>query len=90
MCPSTLYITERQLPPVSSHLGLKVLAAIFLSPLGSIPTLLCFSHGSDDKESACNVGDSGLMPGLGRSSGEGHGNPLQYSCLENSMGRGAW
>ena len=46
--------------------------------------------GSDGKESACNAGDSGSSPGLGRSSWEGHGNPLQYSCLENSMDRGAW
>ena len=42
------------------------------------------------KESACNAGDSGLIPGLERSLGEGNGNPLQYSCLENSMDRGAW
>ena len=45
---------------------------------------------SDGKESACNMGDLGLIPGLGRSSGGGHGNPLQYSCLENPMDRGAW
>ena len=45
---------------------------------------------SDGKESAFNVGDLGLMPGLGRSPGEGHGNPLQYFCLENPMDRGAW
>ena len=42
------------------------------------------------KESACNAGDPGSTPGLGRSPGEGNGNPLQYSCLENSMDRGAW
>ena len=42
------------------------------------------------KESAYNTGDSGLIPGSGRSPGEGNGNPLQYSCLENSMDRGAW
>ena len=42
------------------------------------------------KESVCNAGDAGLIPGLGRSPGEGHGNPLQCSCLENPMGRGAW
>ena len=42
------------------------------------------------KESACNAGDLGSIPGLGRSSGEGNGNPLQYSCLENTMDRGAW
>ena len=46
-------------------------------------------YGSDGKESACNAGDLGLISGLGRSPGEGHGNPLQYSGLENSMGRGA-
>ena len=49
-----------------------------------------FLGGSDGKESACNVGDLGLIPGLGRSPGEGNGYPLQYSCLENSMDRGAW
>ena len=42
------------------------------------------------KESACNAGDPGSIPGLGRSPGEGYGNPLQYSCLENSMDRGFW
>ena len=42
------------------------------------------------KESACNTGDSGLIPESGRSPGEGNGNPLQYSCLENPMDRGAW
>ena len=46
--------------------------------------------GSDGKASACNVGDPGLIPGLGRSPGEGNGNPLQYSCLENVMDRGDW
>ena len=46
--------------------------------------------GSDDKESACNVGDLGLIPGLGRSPGEGNGYPLQYSGLENHMDRGGW
>ena len=40
--------------------------------------------------SAGNIRDTGSIPGLGRSSGEGHGNPLQYSCLEDPMGRGAW
>ena len=45
---------------------------------------------SDGKESARNAGDPGLIPGLGRSPGEGNGNPLQYSCLENSMDEGAW
>ena len=49
-----------------------------------------FPDGSDSKESACNVGDPGLIPGAGRFPGEGHGNPLQYSCLENPIDRGAW
>ena len=44
----------------------------------------------DGKESACRAGDPGSVPGLGRSLGEGNGNPLQYSCLENSMDSGAW
>ena len=50
----------------------------------------CFSGSSAGKESACNPGDLGLIPGLGRSPGGGHDNPLKYSCLENSMDRGAW
>ena len=48
------------------------------------------SLGSDGKVSASSVGDPGLIPGLGRSRGEGNGNPLQDSCLENSMDGGAW
>ena len=51
---------------------------------------LGFPGGSEVKASACNAGDLGSIPGLGRSPGEGNGNPLQYSCLENSMDRGAW
>ena len=46
--------------------------------------------GSDGKESTCNLGDLGSVPVLGRSPGEGNGNPLQYFCLDNSMDRGAW
>ena len=46
--------------------------------------------GSDSEESPCSAGDPGSIPGLGRSPGGGHGNPLQYSCLENPMDRGAW
>ena len=48
-----------------------------------------FPGGLDGKESACNAGDLGSIPGSGRHPGEGNGNPLQYSCLENPMGRGA-
>ena len=52
-----------------------------------------FPDGSVSKESTCNagdLGDAGLIPGLGRSPRRGHGNPLQYSCLENPLDRGAW
>ena len=52
--------------------------------------LKSFLGGSDGKESACNVWDPRSIPGSGRSPGEGNGNPLQYSCLENPMDRGAW
>ena len=55
-----------------------------------INPILDIHGGSDDKESACNEGDPGLIPELGRSPGEGNGYPLRYSCLENSMDRGAW
>ena len=59
------------------------LAASFIGLWGS-------PGGSDGKESACNAGDLGSVPGLRRSPGEGNGYPLQYSCLENAMDRGAW
>ena len=49
-----------------------------------------FPGGSEVKASACNVGDLGSIPGLGRSPGEGNGNPVQYSCLENPMYGEAW
>ena len=49
-----------------------------------------FLRGSDGKESACNVGDQGSISGSESSPGEGNGNPLQYSCLENPMDRGTW
>ena len=51
---------------------------------------MSFPGGSEVKAAACNAGDMGLIPGLGRSPGERNGNPLQYSRLENSMDRGAW
>ena len=54
-----------------------------------IKIIFIFLGGSDGEESACNAGNPGSIPGLGRSPGEGNGNPLQYSCLENFMDRGA-
>ena len=63
--------------------SLKRTLLVCISPLG-------FPSGSEVKASACSVGDLGLIPGSGRSPGEGNGNPLQYSCLENPVDRGAW
>ena len=54
-----------------------------------LPMSIGFPGGSDAKASACSAGDPGSIPGLGRSPGEGNGNPLQYPCLENSMDKGA-
>ena len=56
----------------------------------SLSVHLDFPGGSDGKVSIYNVGDPDSIPGLGRSPGEGNGNPLQYYCLENPMDRGAW
>ena len=55
--------------------------------INNIHLIIIGSSGSDGKESTCNVGDLGSIPGLGRSLGGGHGNPLQYSCLENPHGQ---
>ena len=79
------------LPPVHRENPIPVSASPHL--LGSgffFWALLGFPGGSDGKESACNAGDWGLIPGSGRSLGEGNGTPLQYSCLENPMDGGAW
>ena len=61
-----------------------------LTLAGELTSLWGFFGGSHDKESACNAGDPGSIPGSGRSTGEGNGYPLQYSCLGNPMDRGAW
>ena len=102
LCLSNLCIffecSSSSFPSPHVHLPLKssphffsvrnkiISALIFLFTI----VLMGFPGGSDGKESACNVGDLGSIPGLGRSSGEGNGNPLQYSCLKNPMDRGAW
>ena len=71
-----------------------ILINIVKSPFSKFPAIFTsINNGSDSKESACNVGDLDSISGLGRCPGEGNGNPLQYSCLENSMDRGdrgAW
>ena len=64
-----------------------VLSSWIFLPL--LPSARGSPGASDGKESSCNAGDPGLIPELGRSPGGGHGNPLQYSCLENPMGREA-
>ena len=72
-------------PQIQSYPGVKIilhnLVLFFRSKCG---------NGSEGKEAVCDVGDPGSIPGLGRSPGEGNGNPLQYSCLEIPMDRGAW
>ena len=77
----------------SSHSNRCIVVCFRASPLHLRQLYLRdmgFPGGSDGKESACNAGDPCSIPGLGRSPGEGNGNPLQYSCLENPMDRGAW
>ena len=85
---------------------MSVTISQFISPLGlfffffdiimnsyilkSSNVLRDFPGDSESKESACNAGDSGSIPGSGRSPGEGNGNPLYHSCLENFMDRGTW
>ena len=66
---------------------LNCLGACLIAQLVKNPPMLGFPGGSDGKESACNAQDLGLIPGSGRSPGEGNGNPLQYSCLENPIDR---
>ena len=68
----------------------KPVSRVFTLQGMGVGELTPFTSGSDDKESACNAGDVGSIPGLGRSSGEGNGKALQYSCLGNTTNRGAW
>ena len=63
---------------------------ILLNVYCVVDTLWDFPGGSEVKASACNVGDLGSIPGSGRSSGEGNGDPLQYSCVENPLDGGTW
>ena len=77
---TSFYILINTVPP-------QIQTTTNLGPFSPCPD---FPGGSDGKASAYNAGDLGSIPGLGRSPGEGNGNPLQYSCLENSMDREAW
>ena len=74
---------DHHISPHGERLALKKLKKNFFIQVG-------FPGGSDGKESACNTGDPGSIPESGRSPREGHSYPLQYSCLENSLDRGAW
>ena len=79
-----LVVGISQVPICLAHqTSSSVLSHWFKNSLG-------FPGGSEGKVSACNVGDMGLIPGSGGSPGEGNGNPLQYSCLENPMDGGPW
>ena len=69
--------------------GVGVCVCMYLTFSLSIHPLV-FPGGSESKASTCNTGDPGLIPGLGRSPGKRNGNPLQFSCLENSMDSRAW
>ena len=87
MCNIAIYITGASLRFI--YLSVKSVLST-CSGSGIILALEIhrdFPGGSDSKESACNVGDLGLIPGLGRSPRGGHGNPLQHSCLENPHGQ---
>ena len=70
--------------------GKKHTALTYSFPIWNLSVVPCFPGGSDGKVSACNVGDLGLILGLGRSPGAGNGNPLQNLYLKNPMDRGAW
>ena len=74
----------------SSRINILNILYLPLSSLLSMRVKHTLPCSSVSKESACSTGDPGLIPGLGRSSGEGNGNPLQYPCLENLMDRGTW
>ena len=84
----TIQSTEITKFPVSMEMLTNPMLAVIFKPV--LTFLLGFPAGSDGKESACNVRDLDSIPGLGRFPGEGNGNPLQYSCLEYPMDRGAW
>ena len=85
-CPTLCDPTEGS-PPGSAVPKVKRREQVLTGPIR--PALPHFPGGSEVKVPSCNVGDPGSIPGLGRSPGEGNGNPLQYSCLENPRDRGA-
>ena len=80
-------------PPPNTSLAITQHRAVLTVLYSGFPLAIYFTGfpgGSDGKESACKAGDLGLVPVLGRPPGEGKGYSLQYSCLKNSMDKGAW
>ena len=84
----TFYLRRLNLTALNSKMINKAFILAFIC--SSLLMVSGFPGGSEDKESTCNTGDLGLIPGLGRPPGEGDGNPLLYSCLENPMDGGSW
>ena len=89
-CESTGRLILRKLSLVFFILYFPLMYFLSVSSFYKHVLYCNFPGGSDGKESACNAGDLGSIPGSGRSPRKGNGNPLQYSCLENPMDRGAW
>ena len=95
-CPYSVFLTPRLLslhvsPLLTvSSLPLSLCPCYLIYPYVHVTMLWGLPWQLSSKESACDAGDAGLIPGWGRSPGGGHGNPLQYSCLENPMDGGAW
>ena len=88
-CKTWTVCAEHQPPGVHTSYERCILSHVLVLDLVRT-TIWGFPHGSDGKESVCNAGDLGLIPGSGRSPGKGNGYPLQYSCLENVVDRGTW
>ena len=85
-----LYSTENCIQNPAINSNEKDCKKEYIFCIFSLYRIYGLPRGCSGKESACNAGNPGLIPGLGRFPGEGNGCPLQYSCLENSMDRGAW
>ena len=90
---NTNHWTIREVFHLRVSIPLLQVPMLLFFPLKGLPVnqlYQAFPGGPIGKESACNAEDPGLIPGLGRSPGEGNDNPLQYPCLENSVDRGTW
>ena len=93
--PSSFCMPTAQQPEAREKMGWGIARNSYIKPKGLLELATKnlvggFPGGSDGKESACNSGEPGSIPGLSKSPGEGNGNPFQYSGLENSMDKGVW